>query len=173
MRKIVLNLAVSLDGFIEGPNGEYDWCFSDQDYGLSEFLEEVDALLMGRKSFETLRAAGSDPFPTKHKYIVSNTLKLSESGETIISGDFPKDIRRIKEEAGKNIWLFGGAMLTDAMLKEKLIDELQMSLHPVLLGAGTRLFQKLDSRTHFELVNCKHYDSGLVQLFYRPKYDTF
>lgn len=170
MRKVILNLALSLDGFIEGPNGEYDWCFTDQDYGLSEFLEQIDALLMGRKSYETLRATGSDPFSAKHKYIVSNKLTLSESGETIITGDFKMAIRRLKKEKGKHIWLFGGAQLTDALLQEKLIDEFQLSFHPFLLGSGTRLFRNLDSRLCLELTNCKQYDSGLVQLLYRLKY---
>jgi dihydrofolate reductase len=170
MRKIVLNLALSLDGFIEGANGEYDWCFTDQDYGLSEFLEQIDVLLMGRKTYETLRGSGADPFSGKHKYIVSNSLTSTESSETVIAGDFIIAIRRLKEEDGKDIWLFGGAQLTDALLKEKIVDEFQLSFHPLLLGSGTRLFRKLDSRLRLELANCKQYDSGLVQLVYRPKY---
>jgi dihydrofolate reductase len=75
MRKIILNLAVSLDGFIEGPLGEYDWCFVDEDYGMTEFLGRIDTLLMGRKSYQTLKDSGEDPFATKHKIIVSQTIK--------------------------------------------------------------------------------------------------
>jgi len=170
MRKLILNLALSLDGFIEGPNGEYDWCFTDQDYGLSDFLEGIDALLMGRKTYETLQASGADPFSAKRKYIVSNKLELTNSSEMIIGGDFVTTIRRLKEERGKDIWLFGGAQLTDALLKEKLVDEFQIAFHPLLLGAGTRLFQKLDSRLSLELADCKQYSSGTVQLFYRTKF---
>jgi len=183
MRKIILNLAVSLDGFIEGPKGEYDWCFSDQDYGMSEFLEQIDCLLMGRKSYETLREAvskagpdsGGDPFAGKHKYIVSSKLESVQTGETVIAGDFKAAIARLKNEDGKggdgkNIWLFGGAQLTDALLQEKLVDEFQVSVHPLLLGAGTRLFRQLDSRVPLELAGCKQYDSGLVQLSYRCRW---
>ncbi|MBS1994365.1 MAG: dihydrofolate reductase [Cyanobacteria bacterium SZAS LIN-3] len=170
MRKIILNLALSLDGFIEGPNGEYDWCFNDQDYGLTEFFEQIDALLMGRKTFETLRSQGSDPFSAKRKYIVSSQLTSVESNETILTGDFIDAIRGLTNEDGKDIWLFGGAQLTDALLKEKLVDEFQLSIHPLLLGSGTKLFRGLDSRLSLELTNCKQYDSGLVQLFYALKY---
>jgi dihydrofolate reductase len=176
MRKIILNLAVSLDGFIEGPGGEYDWCFADQDYGMAEFLEQIDCLLMGRKSYQTLRESGSDsgadPFAGKHKYIVSSKLESVRTGETVITGDFKAAIARLKNEDGKggNIWLFGGAQLTDALLQAKLVDEFQVSVHPLLLGAGTRLFRQLDSRVPLELAGCKQYDSGLVQLSYRCRW---
>ncbi|MBI2812438.1 MAG: dihydrofolate reductase [Candidatus Melainabacteria bacterium] len=170
MRKLILNLALSLDGLIEGPKGEYDWCFDDQDYGLTEFVEEIDALLMGRKTYETLQSAGPDPFPSKHKYIVSSKLTQSNSSETIIANDPIGAIHRLKKENGMNIWLFGGAQLTDALLKEKLVDEFQLSIHPLLLGGGTRLFRNFETRIDLELIDCKQYDSGLVQLFYCPKY---
>lgn len=170
MRKIILNLALSLDGFIEGKKGEYDWCFDDQDYGLTAFCDEIDALVMGRKTYETLRVAGPDPFPTHHKYIVSTKLSASTDSETIISSDFINSIRQLKEGSGKNMWLFGGSQLTDALLKEKLIDEFQLSIHPLLLGGGTRMFRDYESRIELELVDCKQYNSGLVQLFYHPKY---
>ena len=173
MRKIILNLALSLDGFIEGTRGEYDWCFDDQDYGLTEFVEGIDALLMGRKTYETLQSAGTDPFPSKHKYIVSTKTIQSNSSETIIADDFINAIHRLRKENGKNLWLFGGAQLTDALLKEKLVDEFQLSVHPILLGGGTRLFRDFETRIKLELIDCKKYDSGLVQLFYRPNYKRF
>ncbi|MBS1952583.1 MAG: dihydrofolate reductase [Cyanobacteria bacterium SZAS-4] len=169
MRKLILNLALSLDGLIEGPNGEYDWCLNDQDYGLTEFVEEIDALLMGRKTYETLQSAGSDPFASKHKYIVSSKLTKSNSTETIIASNPIKAVKALKNEPGKNIWLFGGAELTDALLKENLVDEFQLSIHPLLLGGGTKLFRELETRINLELTDCKKYNSGLVQLFYRPK----
>jgi dihydrofolate reductase len=76
MRKLILAVAVSLDGFIEGPNGEYDWCFTDQDYGLSEFFKRIDSLFMGRKSYEMMLAMGEAPagFPKLKEYIFSTTL---------------------------------------------------------------------------------------------------
>jgi dihydrofolate reductase len=170
MGKLILNLALSLDGFIEGPNGEYDWCLGDQDYGLTEFSEQIGALLMGRKTFKTLRASGEDPFPNKHKYIVSTKLEAKGTDETIINSELETAVRSLKNESDKDIWLFGGAQLTDAMLKEKLVDEIQLSVHPLLLGNGTRLFRSMNSRMPMELTKCTQYTSGLVQLHYRPKY---
>ena len=75
MRKIILNVAVSLDGFIEGPNGEFDWCFTDQDYGMSDFMKSIDAILFGRKSYELMLKMSKNPFPEKMKYIFSKTKK--------------------------------------------------------------------------------------------------
>ncbi|MDQ5965523.1 MAG: hypothetical protein QG625_1678 [Cyanobacteriota bacterium erpe_2018_sw_39hr_WHONDRS-SW48-000098_B_bin.30] len=168
MRKIILNLAVSLDGFIEGPLGEYDWCFVDEDYGMTEFLGRIDTLLMGRKSYQTLKDSGEDPFATKHKIIVSQTIKSSASNETVLGGDFIAAIEQLRSSQGKDIWLYGGAQLTDALLRANLVDEMQLAVHPLLLGGGTRLFRDLPERIKLDLVHTKSYKSGLVQLFYRP-----
>ena len=113
MRKVILGLAVSLDGFIEGPNGEYDWCFTDQDYGMTEFLGRVDTLLMGRKSYEVALAAGENygmpAMPPMKEYIFSRTLSSVKPGAFLISGDLRTEVQQIKEQTGKDICLFGGA----------------------------------------------------------------
>lgn len=174
MRKVILGLAVSLDGFIEGPNGEYDWCFSDQDYGLSDFFSRVDALFIGRKSYEMaqLHAANNNGevvpgMPRMNEYVFSNTLKEVKAGATLISGDSIAEVRKIKEQPGKDIWLFGGASLTDALMKEGLVDELWLSVHPILLGNGKQLFRRQDSRTRLTLLDSKTYNTGLVSLWYQ------
>ena len=74
MSNVLLNLAISLDGFIEGPNGEFDWCFTDQDYGMTAFLARCDAIIFGRKSYELLLQYDADPYPDKMKYVFSNTI---------------------------------------------------------------------------------------------------
>src|SRR6187402_2220315 len=112
MRRIVLGLAVSLDGFIEGPNGEYDWCFTDQDYGLSDFFKQIDAIFMGRKSHEeSSKYEDQNPWKGIKTYVISNTLQSSDKIE-VISGDVVSKIKEIKKQQGKDIWLFGGAELT-------------------------------------------------------------
>jgi dihydrofolate reductase len=78
MRKIILNLALSLDSFIEGPNGEFDWCFIDQDYGMTEFLANTDAILFGRKSYELLMKYDSNPYPEMEKYIFSKSYHTNQ-----------------------------------------------------------------------------------------------
>ena len=117
MRKIILGLAVSLDGFIEGPNGEFDWCFTDQDYGLSDFFKRIDAVFYGRKSFQLSEqmSAGGDGIPGMPKmkeYVFSNTLTQIKDGAVIVSGDTKEEVEKIKKEHSKDIWLFDGAWLT-------------------------------------------------------------
>jgi dihydrofolate reductase len=167
-RKIILGLALSLDGMIEGPNGEYDWCFTDQDYGMQEFLAGVDSVLYGRKSYELLmRDFGKDnPFGQLKSYVFSRTMPPSEN-YTLVNGDIAKEIDKIRQSPGKNLWLFGGAELTSELLRMKLVDELWLSVHPIILGQGKPLFASLTERVKLELVSSKPYNTGLVSLTYK------
>jgi dihydrofolate reductase len=172
MRKVILALAVSLDGFIEGPNGEYDWCFTDQDYGMSDFFNRIDSIFIGRKSYELALTMGDNPVPdmTKLKeYVFSNTLKKVKSGAVLINGDIQSEVKEIKNENGKDIWLFGGASLTSSLLKFKLIDEIELGVHPILLGGGKPLFSDIKERINLNLVKSKTYSTGLVSLTYAIK----
>lgn len=166
MRKIILNLAVSLDGFIEGPKGEFDWCFSDQDYGMTDFMSRIDAVFFGRKSYELLLKMSENPFPGKTKYVFSKTENRTEGDVQFINHDVEKEIGSIKDQRGKDIWLFGGAELISTLLNYGLVDELQLAVHPLLLGQGKPLFQDLLQKMELRLLDSKTYSSGLVQLFY-------
>ncbi|TCC99618.1 dihydrofolate reductase family protein [Pedobacter hiemivivus] len=173
MRKLILGLAITLDGYIEGPNGEYDWCFTDQDYGLNEFFERIDAIFIGRKSYEMMQKQSDSSngeaipgMPALTEYVFSKTLTSVKEGAVLISGDSMAEARRIKNLPGKDIWLFGGASLYDALMKEGLVDELWMSVHPILLGTGKRLFQEQSSRRQLTLLDSKIYETGLVSVRY-------
>lgn len=173
MRKLILGLALTLDGYIEGPNAEYDWCFTDQDYGLNDFLKRVDAIFIGRKSYEMtqLNADGKDaeivPCTAGMKeYVFSKTLKSVKKGAHLISDNAVDEAGKIKALPGKDIWLFGGAELNDALMKAGLVDELWMSVHPILLGKGKVLFQSFEDRINLTLLESKTYESGLVSLRY-------
>ncbi|NQX40606.1 Dihydrofolate reductase [Pedobacter steynii] len=173
MRKLILGLAVTLDGYIEGPNGEYDWCFTDQDYGLNEFFAGVDTIFIGRKSYEIAQQYAENNngepvpgMPAMTEYVFSRTLKTVKEGAVLISEDSIAQARRIKEQPGKDIWLYGGAELSDALMKEGLVDELWLSVHPILLGSGKALFNKQNSRTKLRLLRSKTYETGLVSLCY-------
>jgi dihydrofolate reductase len=168
MRKIILEVAVSLDGFIEGPKGEYDWCFMDQDYGLSDFFKKVDALFMGRKSYEMMQGMGEAPpgFPKLKEYVFSTTLDKVKDGVILIKSNIREEVEKIKTEKGKDIWLFGGAGLTASLMNLKLVDEISLAVHPVLLGAGKSLFNELTDRIKLKLVDTKTYSTGLVSLTY-------
>ncbi|CAG5000937.1 putative protein YyaP [Dyadobacter sp. CECT 9275] len=174
MRKLILGLAITLDGYIEGPNGEFDWCFTDQDYGLNEFFTGIDAIFIGRKSYEVAQQyAENHPdevipgMPALTEYVFSKTLRSVKSGAVLLSEDVMDEARRIKEQPGKDIWLFGGATLTEAMMKEGLVDELWLSVHPILLGGGRPLFGLSDERIPLTLLKTKSYSTGLVSLHYK------
>ncbi len=169
MRKIILQLAVSLDGFIEGPNGEFDWCFTDDDYGMTGFFQRVDAIFIGRKSYElTLKMGGSAPpgFPALKEYVFSNTLDMVEGNRVLVRGNIEQIVRDIKNEPGKDIWLYGGASLTSVLINLGLVDEMSLAVHPVLLGAGKPLFQNIAQRKILQLINTQSYPSGLVMMTY-------
>lgn len=167
MRKIILNLAVSLDGLIEGPNGEYDWCFTDQDYGMKEFFKRTDTIFLGRKSYDLVNATGADYFGKRKIYVFSKTLSETKKENTIIiNKDVAEIVSKIKNEPGKDIWLFGGASLVTTFINEGLVDELMLAVHPILLGKGKPLYQNINERIKLELTDAKTFSSGLVQLFY-------
>ncbi|MFD1258395.1 dihydrofolate reductase family protein [Mucilaginibacter terrae] len=169
MRKVVLNLAVSLDGFIEGPNGEYDWCLTDQDYGMTEFFTNVDTIFIGRRSYEMIAGAEDEYFPTIKKiYVFSDTLAPVENHkvEIINSVEFDSKVNTILNANGANIWLFGGAGLTATMFAKRLVSGMLLSVHPVILGGGKPLFRDIQNKVELLLEDTKPYDTGLVQLKY-------
>ena len=173
MRKLILQLAVSLDGLIEGPNGEYDWCFTDQDYGMTEFIKRIDAVFYGRKSYELTMSMGEDfieaampGFAKLKEYVFSTTLKEVKPGTNLINSNIEEEVRRIKNEPGKDIWLYGGASLAASLLDLGLVDEITLAVHPILLGSGKPLFSQIKARIPLTLVDTKRYSSGLVIMTY-------
>jgi dihydrofolate reductase len=175
MRKVILNLAVSLDGYIEGPNGEYDWCFADQDYGMSEFFAGIDLIFMGRKSYDLITGTGDiNAFP-QEKYVFSDTLdpEQHEAVNIVRKADFKATVARIREEYGGNIWLFGGGDLITSFLDENMVDDFLLSVHPILLGGGKPLFSQLNNRVKLLHTGTETYNTGLVQLKYtlQPVFD--
>ena len=170
MRKVILGLAVSLDGYIEGPKGEYDWCFTDQDYGMNDFYKHVDTVFLGRKTYEmTLGMEGGAGFPQFKEYVFSNSLSEVKKGASLVKGNIKEAVLAIKQQPGKDIWLFGGAGLTASLMNLNLVDEIGLAVHPVLLGGGKPLFKSIKDRINLALAEVKTYDSGLVALTYRLK----
>lgn len=179
-RKIILDLAVTLDGFIEGPNGEVDWCIMDADMAFSEFLNDIDTILYGRKSYELW----GQYFPedgvsdaekeiwalihNKKKYVFSKNLNNADGTAKIIRNNIEEEINKLKNEPGKNIWLYGGANLITSFMNLGLIDEYRLAVHPVVLGAGKPLFTNLEHKLGLTLTNIKRFSSGVVQLCYHP-----
>ena len=182
MRKIILTLATTLDGFIEGPNGELDWLVKDPsiDFGdiLSNILADVDAIFYGRVSYNTwgnyqpgqeasdkLKAAYAS-LHSKQKYVFSRTTGNDDTKTIFFKNDLEKNVRRILEEPGKNIWLYGGASLVSSFINLGLIDIYRLAVHPVIIGAGKPLFQNIGHRVDLRLETAAPSGIGIIMLTY-------
>lgn len=165
-RKIILNLCTSLDSYIEGANGEIDWCFTDQDYCMTDFLDRIDTIFFGRKSYEQLVREMPNAFSDKEQIVFSKTLVSDNGNPKIISDNVEKEVNEMVNKTGKDIWLFGGANLTTTMLNLNLVDELMISIHPLILGSGKPLFLDIENRKRLKLTDTKSFSTGLVQLYY-------
>lgn len=177
MRKVIVNLAVSLDGLIEGPNGEYDWCIMEPELNFDEFLNTVDTVLFGRKSYDAflkeLKNQGDSEIgkamqtiDEKEKIVFSRRTIAIEGADAVVNEDVVAEVKLIKEKEGKGIWFYGGADLLTQFIKAGLIDEYQLAVHPIVLGQGKPLFSGLEDRVNLKLVDTKRYSSGLVMLTY-------
>lgn len=185
MRNLVLQVSISLDGYIEDKQRNIDWHFADEEFAefIDTTLRSIDAMIFGRAAFERLAdywpTAGSDPNASPEqvrlmaelpKYVVSTTLKCTAwQNSHVISGNVGSEIQRLKEEPGRDIALFAGASLAMSVLRLGLIDELRLIVSPVLLGGGTRLFHGEYERTYLGLRDIKRFRSGAMVLVYVPK----
>lgn len=168
MRRIILFIAASLDGYIARPSGEVDWLFTDQDYGYTDFLANVDTVLMGRKTYEQVLSFGEFPYQEKQSYVFSSSpdFEAAPYAETVLT-DIKAFVEGLRQTEGKNIWLVGGRTLIRPFLEHALLDELVLSVHPVLLGSGIPLLSETALTTPLRLISSQSYDSGLVQLRYQ------
>jgi dihydrofolate reductase len=182
MRKIILNLAISLDGFIEGPNGELDWLVRDEttDFGdiLNDILADKDIIFYGRVSYEKwgndkpdekaspkLKAA-YELLHSKKKYVFSTT-KTGDGTDAIFINDHIKEkVTEIVQQPGKNIWLYGGGKLITTFLNLGLVDVFKLAVHPVILGEGKPVFENIRDRHLLTLVEAKGHPSGVTLLTY-------
>ncbi|MBP6671783.1 MAG: dihydrofolate reductase [Bacteroidetes bacterium] len=171
-RKVILYIAASLDGFIAGENGDISWLSSvekqGEDYGYAEFIASVDTVILGRKTYDKVLSFGI-PYPHADKqcYVLTRSERPSEGSVTFYHEDVRSLISRLKSEPGKNIFVDGGAEIVQLMQKDSLIDEYIVSIIPILLGTGIRLFKGIPFRTDLRLVSCRSFDTGLVQMHYR------
>jgi dihydrofolate reductase len=178
MRKIILNLATTLDGFIEGPNGELDWCILEEDMHFERFLHSIDTIFYGRVSYDQWGnykpdTSASDmekkiysAIEAKEKFVFSSQSRVDDKA-TFISTDVVAMVKKIRDQPGKDIWLYGGAKLITTFIENGLVDEYMISVHPTALGAGKPLFD-IAVRLNLVLTETKVFKSGVVQLIYTP-----
>jgi dihydrofolate reductase len=181
MRQIHAWLYVTLDGVHEAPE---NWVIADDEMFAANEADygDADALLLGRRTYEIFAASwperGSDVpnadwMNSTRKYVVSTTLENPEwHNTTVIRGDLPQQLTSLKEQAGKTIIVNGSAKLVRSLLRDGLLDELRLFVHPLVLGSGQRLFADDSDEVALALVGSHAYDNGVVSLTYRPKGKT-
>ena len=170
MRKVILFIATSLDGFIARKDGTIDWLFTDDDYGYKEFYGSIDTTLTGGVTYRGTRTFGEFPYPGKTSFVFSRKPPVNDRNPVnFISSDVAEFVRRLKLKTGKDIWLVGGGQINTILLNAKLIDKMVISVHPVILGEGIALFGERPRESFFELTDHKAYTSGLMQLTYTTK----
>jgi len=174
MRKLSLFIATSLDGYIAKPNDDLSFLKlvekEGEDYGYAEFMANIDTIILGRKTYDyVLKEIGSSHYDNGQRdvYVITRTERPSVGRTTFYSGNLTELVRRLKSENGKNIYCDGGAEIVNELLQQDLIDEFIISVIPVLLGNGTRLFKDGRPEQQLEFISAKSFDTGLTQLHYK------
>jgi dihydrofolate reductase len=181
VKKIIVQLSVSLDGYIEGPNHELDWHRVDDEFNACavEMLKKTDVLIMGRKTYELMvgywpTATGNDPVVKEEmnrtpKLVFSRTLTtVAWENSRLASGSIPEEVARLQNAPGDGQLVVGGSSLAASFLDQGLIDEVCIILTPVLLGGGTPLLGGITKRHPLRLLSTQRFNSGSVVLTYEP-----
>jgi len=167
MRRIRYSVAISLDGYIAGPNGEADWITMDPDIDFSAGFNQFDTILVGRRTFEPMASSGRTSMPGMKTIVFSRTLRQEDHPKVqILAENQMKTLAALKASPGKDIWLFGGGALFRSLAEEKMVDTIEVSVVPILLGAGVPLAPTPAKWINLALKNHKVYPSGIVSLEY-------
>lgn len=185
MRKVILFMHMSLDGFIAGPNGEMDWiAVNDEIFqDVIALQPAMDTALLGGTLYQDMVGywpgvpanPESSPMDREHaqwlnsapKLVFSNTLPgVDWENARIVRGDIAEEIAAVKAQPGKNLILFGGAAIAQSFMQRGLIDEYRLNVNPVILGGGKHLFANLNDRLNLKLINTKAYSNGVLSLVY-------
>jgi dihydrofolate reductase len=169
MPKISIYIATSIDGFIAREDGSLDWLESvgdpHEDYGFKRFIDSIDGVILGRKTYEVAAPVQEWPYTGKRLIILSNTLKTVREGAELYSGSLPQLISKLHDEGVKHIWIDGGETIAQ-FLQLKLVNEMTLSIIPIILGRGIALFKNLKEELPCQLLSTNSFPSGLVQVTY-------
>lgn len=167
MRKVILALGISLDGYIARPDGSFDFLSVPSDFSMADFFASVDTAIMGRKTYEIARTAPS-PEPKITNYVFTRSLPLGEREGFIFVNQTPESlVNSLRQAKGKDIWLGGGGELARDFLAADLVDEIHLGVLPVLLGAGLPAFPSGFPQRNFELTDNETFSGGLLSIKYK------
>jgi dihydrofolate reductase len=169
VRRLKLFVATSLDGYIAARDGDVSWRFHDGDYGYESFLAGIDTVLLGRRTYEMALSLARWPYPDRKVVVFTRGDTLCViSPNTIATSRIPADIvGELRARDGKDLWLVGGSKLVRECLDAGLIDDIIVSIHPILLGDGVSFVAPGTARAPLTLAAERRYPTGLVQLSYR------
>ena len=183
MRKLKLQVQMTVDGYIAGINGEMDWTTRDWDDKLKKYVgeitEPVDCIILGRKLAQGFipywashpEQEGADKFNSTKKFVFTKTLEKSEWDNTVLAkGDLVEEIAKLKKQDGQDIIAYGGATFVSALIKHGLIDEFHLFINPTAIGNGMSIFKELDGKQDLALVKSTSFDCGIVVLNYEPQH---
>ena len=184
MRKLKLQVQMTVDGYMAGLQGEMDWTNRNWDNALKNYVgkltEPVDCIVLGRKLAQGFiphwashpAEEGADKFNHTKKVVFTKTLERSDWADTVLAkGDLVDEITRLKTQAGQDIIAYGGATFVSALVKHGLIDEYHLFINPTAIGHGLSIFKELDGKQNLTLVKATAFDCGIVVLQYEPKRD--
>lgn len=176
MRKLSIFIATSLDGYIAKPNDDLSFLKivekEGEDYGYKEFTDTIDTLIIGRRTYDyVLKEIGPSFYDNGHRdvYVITRTPRSGSGRTSFYTGRLTDLVEKLKAEKGKNIYCDGGAEVINELLKHDLVDEFIISIVPVLLGNGTRLFKEGRPEQPLEFVKATTFETGLTQLHYKRK----
>jgi dihydrofolate reductase len=170
-RKLALYIATSIDGYIAKPNDDLSFLSlvhkEGEDYGYEKFIASVDTVILGRKTYDWVMTQVPEfPHANKTTFVITRTSKPSIGNTNFYTGNIEDLVYQLKSKPGKNIFIDGGAEIVNELLKKQLIDEFIISIIPIVLGEGVRLFHDTNPEQQLKLTAVKHFDTGLVQLHY-------
>ena len=188
MRQVILQIDITLDGFVAGPNGETDWVTADEkmNQDAKELLSTADTILLGRVAYQAFvaywpSADTNSSHPASQiarlinqatKVIFSRTLDAVEWGQwhnaKLVNSNVAEAIQKMKEQPGKNLILYAGANIASTFIQDGLVDDYRLRIHPVVLGGGKPLFKDIQARIPLTLVQTKLYQNGVALLHYQP-----